>query len=115
MVAGSNIQFSAQAVQSGEDGTARHAQMFVGDNQVRMEYLEDGQKANLAQPTYTIELTGVEKYSLSVFEKTDEDSKSYPATSSENDYPFLLPEFQVNNLMKDPEEFLEKTNESPAK
>jgi len=50
------------------------------------------------------------KYSLSVFEKTDEDAKNYPATSSENDYPFLLPDWQVNNFMKNPEEFLARTS-----
>jgi len=40
------------------------------------------------------------KYSLAVFEKTNEDRKNYPATSSENDYPFLLHESQVNSFMK---------------
>jgi len=42
--AGSNIQFSAQTVQSTEDGEMRTAQMYVGDNQVRMQYRQDGQE-----------------------------------------------------------------------
>ncbi len=78
------------------------------------KYLDDRQKEDLANPIYTIQLTGMGKYSLAVFEKTNENAKDYPATSSENDYPFLLPESQVNNFMKNPGEFLEKVNEPPA-
>jgi hypothetical protein len=36
--ADSNVQFSAQAVQSAPDGQSRQANMYVGDNQVRMEH-----------------------------------------------------------------------------
>jgi hypothetical protein len=36
--AGSNVQFSAQAVQSAPDGRSRQASMYVGDNMVRMEH-----------------------------------------------------------------------------
>jgi len=50
------------------------------------------------------------KYSLAVFEKTNEDAKNYPATSSESDYPFLLPKSQVNSFMKNPEEFPPQTS-----
>jgi hypothetical protein len=75
------------------------------------KFLESGQKEDLAEPIYTIQLTGIEKYSLFIFEKTKEDSKSYPATSSGTDYPFLLPEFQVNNFMKNPEEFLARISD----
>ena len=39
----SNIQFSAQAVQSATDGKNRNAQIYVGDNQVRLEYTKDDQ------------------------------------------------------------------------
>jgi len=34
----SNIQFSGQAIQSAPDGRTRQAQLFVGDNQVRLEH-----------------------------------------------------------------------------
>ena len=40
--ADSNVQFSAQAVQSAPDGKSRQANMYVGDNQVRMEHRRDG-------------------------------------------------------------------------
>jgi len=38
-----NVQFSAQAVQSAADGKNRNARIFVGDNQVRLEYTKDDQ------------------------------------------------------------------------
>lgn len=36
--AASNVQFSAQVVQSAPDGRSRQATLYVGDNQVRMEH-----------------------------------------------------------------------------
>ena len=79
-------------------------------SQLRCEkYLDDRKKEDLADPIYVIELKGIKEYSLSVFAKTDETSNDYPATSSDNDYPFLLPSWQAKDLMKNPEEFLEKT------
>lgn len=39
-----NVQFSAQTVQSSPDKTTRHAQIYVGDNQVRLEYQQDDQQ-----------------------------------------------------------------------
>ncbi len=42
--ASSNVQFSAQTVQSSPDKTTRHAQIYVGDNQVRLDYQQDGQQ-----------------------------------------------------------------------
>jgi hypothetical protein len=75
------------------------------------KYLDDRMKEELSDPIYTIQLTGTKKYSLSVFSKIDESSNNYPTTSSDNDYPFLLPSRQVNDIIKNPEEFLEKTSE----
>jgi len=37
----SNVQFSAQAVQAAADGQNRITQVYVGDNQVRLEYPKD--------------------------------------------------------------------------
>ena len=79
-------------------------------SQLRCEkYLDDRKKEDLADPIYVIDLKGIKEYSLSVFAKIDETSNNYPATSSDNDYPFLLPSWQAKDLMKNPEEFLEKT------
>ena len=74
-------------------------------------YLNDHKKEDLSDPIYTIELKGVQEYSLSVYAKIDESSNNYPVTSSSNDYPFLLPSWQVSDIMKNPEEFFEKTSE----
>ena len=76
------------------------------------KYLDDRKKEDLSDPIYVIELKGIKEYSLSVFAKIDESSNNYPATSTTNDYPFLLPSWQVNDIMKNPEEFLEKTKKS---
>jgi hypothetical protein len=40
----SNVQFSGLAIQSGPGGKTKQAQMYVGDNQVRMEHSRDGRK-----------------------------------------------------------------------
>ena len=37
----SNVQFSAQVVKSTPDKKTEHAQIYVGDNQVRLEYQRD--------------------------------------------------------------------------
>ena len=75
------------------------------------KYLDDSKKEDLSDPIYTIQLKGVQEYSLYVYAKIDESSNNYPATSSTNDYPFLLPSWQVNDIIKNPEEFVEKTGE----
>jgi hypothetical protein len=75
------------------------------------KYVDDRKKEDLSDPIYTIQLRGLQEYSLSVYAKIDQSSNNYPATSSTNDYPFLLPSSQVNDIMKNPEEFLEKTSE----
>lgn len=71
-------------------------------------YLEKKEKANLLDPIYRIEIKGPKDYHLSLFSKTDGDGKGYPATSSENNYPFLLPEGRAKSIMKAPGEMLEK-------
>jgi hypothetical protein len=44
LAASPNVQFSAQTVQSSPDKTTRHAQIYVGDNQVRLDYQQDDQQ-----------------------------------------------------------------------
>ena len=75
------------------------------------KYLDDRKKEDLSDLIYTIQLTGMKRYSLSLFGKDDEKSNSYPATSSENEHPFSLPSWQVNDIMKNPADLLEKTSE----
>jgi hypothetical protein len=71
-------------------------------------FINDMKKQGFMDPIHTVQLKGVEEHTLSIFAKTQKDAKNYPAVSSGNDYPFLLPERQVDNLTKDPDEFLKK-------
>lgn len=66
------------------------------------EYIENKTKEDLTSPTYTLTMKGAQTYTLSLYEKT-EDNK-YPAISSVNDYPFLITEWKANRIMKDPAE-----------
>ena len=76
-------------------------------------YIENKEKEDLVDPLYRIELKGAQDYHLSIFAKRD-DEKGYPATTSENNYPFLLPEGRAKSIMKDPVELLEKLEASGA-
>lgn len=76
------------------------------------KYISDQKKEELTDPVYIFQLKGTQEYTLSLFAKKDEDAKSQPAISSENDYPFLLPDWQAKNLMKTPDEMLKKPDES---
>lgn len=72
------------------------------------QYIDGRKKEDFANPIFSIQLKGLQEYTLSIFKKTDQDAKKFPAVSSENDYPFLLPEWQANNLMKNPADLLKK-------
>ena len=70
------------------------------------KYIKDGKKEDFNSPIYTIRLIGLKEYSLSIFEKKDKNINQYPAVSSENDYPFMLPEYKANNIMLKPDEII---------
>jgi hypothetical protein len=72
------------------------------------KYIDGQQKEDFSDPIYTISLKGAQEHTLSVFAKANKDAKSYPAVSSGSEYPFMLPEWQVNSLMKQPAEMLKK-------
>ncbi|MFH1122581.1 MAG: DUF4340 domain-containing protein [Pseudomonadota bacterium] len=71
-------------------------------------YVYDRKKTDLADPIYTLHLTGSREYTLSIFSKRNQDEKAYPAFSSENDSPFLLSEAQAKRIMVPVEEMLAK-------
>jgi hypothetical protein len=75
------------------------------------KYIEDKEKNNYTAPIYTVKIKGTKEFILSIFQKTDGDAKAYPAISSENDYPFLLSDYQAERIMKDPGELLKKKDE----
>ncbi|MBN1841948.1 MAG: DUF4340 domain-containing protein [Deltaproteobacteria bacterium] len=72
------------------------------------KFINDMKKQDFMSPIHTIQLKGVEEHTLSIFAKTRKETENYPAVSSGSDYPFLLPERQVDDLAKDPDEFLKK-------
>jgi hypothetical protein len=71
-------------------------------------YIEGRKKEDFTDPVYAIELQGTKVYKLSIYEKTKKDDKTRPAISSENDYPFLLPDRQASLITISPEELLKK-------
>lgn len=61
-------------------------------------FIEDKIKDDYKSPVYTITLKGAGTYSLSLFEKKD---NQHPAVSSQSDYPFVLSEWKAGKIMKD--------------
>ena len=72
------------------------------------KYISDRSKDEFTDPVYTLLLKGSKEYQLSIFGKPDTADKNYPVISSENKYPFILPDSQVKSIMEDPDELLEK-------
>jgi hypothetical protein len=63
------------------------------------EYLYETGKKDLKNPLYTIRLKGMEKYTLSIFSGIDND-QACKATSSENDYAFILADWRVDKIIE---------------
>lgn len=74
------------------------------------KYINDAKKEDFINPILAVTLKGEKGYSLSVFVKKDKDTKTYPAISSENDYPFLLSDSQVNSIKSKIENIIEVKN-----
>jgi len=77
-------------------------------------YINDRDKNAFSDPIYTVKLKGDQDYQLDIFAKLQTQDKNYPAVSSANDYPFFLSDNKVQQIMKDPFEFVKK-DESEAK
>lgn len=76
------------------------------------KYLEGRNKNDFKDPIYSLKLKGAQEYSLSIFAKPNTEAKSYPTTSSQSDFPFLLSDGQAKGIMKNPDEMLEKPEKS---
>jgi hypothetical protein len=63
------------------------------------EYLYETGKEDLKNPLYTIRLEGVKEYTLSIFSGIDDD-QACKATSSENDYAFILADWRVDKIIE---------------
>jgi len=70
------------------------------------KFIDNRQKEDFSGPLFTLQLKGALEHSLSIFSKTEEQDKSFPAVSSGSNYPFLLSGSQVERIMKDPSAFL---------
>jgi hypothetical protein len=62
-----------------------------------------------------VKLKGVQEHQLQIFAKLEKDADNYPAVSSGSDYPFLLSDNQVQQIMKDPVEMFKKTEGAEKK
>jgi hypothetical protein len=79
-------------------------------------YIDGSKKEDYKEPIYSLQLKGEKDYTLSIFPKTDKDAKNHPAISSENDYPFLLPDHRIKSIMQNPDDLLKKPKpEKPEK
>ena len=63
-------------------------------------YITDKTKADFTEPMYSLTMTGAKTVTLSVFDKINKDDDTYPAISSESDYPFMLPAYKMDNMVK---------------
>jgi hypothetical protein len=63
-------------------------------------FITDKTKEDFTAPLYTMTFTGAKTYTLSIFEKINEDDDAYPAVSSENEYPFMMPAYKMDNMVK---------------
>jgi hypothetical protein len=72
------------------------------------KYIDDRTKEDFKDPIYTLRLRGTKEYTLSIFAKTDEKAKDYPAISSESDYAFMLPLWLANKIVVTPEELFKR-------
>ena len=62
-------------------------------------FVYDRQKTEFTQPIAMITFQGPEEYTLQIFEQLEKDASEYPAISSQNDYLFLLPKWQADQVM----------------
>jgi len=78
-------------------------------------YLDDSKKDGFKDPVYAVTLQGAKEYALSIFAPKNKDEKTYPAVSSENDYPFLLSDTQIDSLKSHMDEIKTAPDAAPVK
>ncbi len=76
------------------------------------EFLEGRRREEFETPAYRIRLVGTDTYTLDIFPKENDEQKAYPALSSQNPGPFLLPGRKAEVLMKTPGDILEKSGDT---
>ena len=110
-------QLKAEMVWQSEDGrkgdeTRLKRLLSTLSNLSCDSYIDDRQKQDFTNPTYSVYLKGDREYSLKIFPKIKEDDDNYPAVSSENNYPFLLPQWKAKDVMPAIEDLFVKKDKS---
>jgi hypothetical protein len=62
-------------------------------------FIYDRKKSDFTKPIAGAAFKGAETYTLQIFEQLEKDASEYPAVSSQNDYPFLLPKWQADQIL----------------
>jgi hypothetical protein len=78
------------------------------------KYIDDAEKADLKDSLYELKLKGAKAYTLSIFKKGEKETEGYPAVSSENKFPFLLSDAQVDNIKTNLKEMVPEAQEEKA-
>ncbi len=76
-------------------------------------YIDDKTKEGLGDPVFTLTLSGDQTATLSIFKQTGPNDEAYPAVSSQNAYPFLLPKYKAERILKAFDNKEEKQSETP--
>jgi len=62
------------------------------------KFIEDREKDDFKSPLFTLTLKGINTYTISLFEKEDD---QYPGITSESEYPFFISEWKAKRIMKE--------------
>ncbi|MDD2388256.1 MAG: DUF4340 domain-containing protein [Desulfobacterales bacterium] len=71
-------------------------------------YINGRGKQDYTNPLYTLMFKGDQEYVLSIFDKLKPEDTAYPAVSSQNDFPFTLSDYSVDDMKKKIDELLKK-------
>lgn len=77
-------------------------------------YVADRSKTDFSAPLYQIRIKGSMDYDLMIFAQLGDDTEKLPAVSSQNAYPFYLPDWQTKNLMPELPELLQQPESKAA-
>lgn len=72
-------------------------------------FVEGKSKDDFTTPIYTVQLVGNSEQRLTLFEPIGEEGK-YPAVSAASDYPFFLPKWRAEQIMKKPADLIKTEN-----
>lgn len=105
---GEAAQQAPAVVWKSEDGRAADdkvvSQMLNALSSLRCDgYAEGKTKDDYTAPIYTLVVRAGESMTLSIYAAEGE---IYPGVSSQNDYPFLLPKWRVDQIMKSPSDMI---------